>query len=119
MRFVQLMSDVLWVQGHAFAEMVQLAESAYPLETGGMLIGYEADDGQLVVKAIIGPGPHAIHRRSKFFPDAEFQQSQLEMHFAATRGRETYLGDWHTHPAGGTSLSLTDKRTLKRIAYTP
>src|SRR3546814_7384631 len=33
--------------------------------------------------------------------------------------RETYLGDWHTHPDGTDVLSRADKATLRRIARTP
>ena len=84
-----------------------------------MLLGYEADNGEAVVTAIIGPGPNAKHRQYKFSPDADFQQAELTEHHLRTNGRETYLGDWHTHPRGNPELSLLDKRTLTRIACTP
>jgi integrative and conjugative element protein (TIGR02256 family) len=83
-----------------------------------MLLGWIADQGDVVVRGIIGPGPHARHKRFRFIPDADYQQRILEEHFNATSGRETYLGDWHTHPDGQTELSQKDKRTLARIART-
>lgn len=95
------------------------ADRWHPYETGGMLLGYEADNGEAVVTAIIGPGPRAKHRRFRFAPDADYQQEMLEAHFTRTDGRETYLGDWHTHPMGRAAPSLLDKRTLARIALTP
>lgn len=102
-----------------FLEMCALGEQRFPLETGGMLLGYEADNGEAVVTAIIGPGPNARHRRYRFAPDAEYQQAELTAHHLRTNGQETYLGDWHTHPRGSTALSFLDKRTLTKIACTP
>ncbi len=99
--------------------MHQLAEDMFPLETGGMLIGYIASTGEPVVTSIIGPGPKAKHRRFKFTPDGPYQQAMLETHFSATEERETYLGDWHTHPKGAPTLSYLDKCTLARIAKEP
>lgn len=99
--------------------MCALGEKSYPLETGGMLLGYVADNRDVVVTAIIGPGPNAIHRRFRFSPDAEYQEAKLSAHHILTNGCETYLGDWHTHPRGSTALSLLDKKTLARIACTP
>lgn len=98
--------------------MVALADKHAPRETGGMLLGYNADNGDTVATTIIGPGPRAKHRRFGFVPDPDYQQSLLEAHFYATNGRETYLGDWHTHPGGSPSPSYIDKRTLARIAST-
>jgi integrative and conjugative element protein (TIGR02256 family) len=110
------MDERFWVARQVHTEMCQLAQYSVPLETGGMLIGYVADNGEAVVTGVIGPGPNARHRRYSFLPDADYQQDKLTAWHTATNGRETYLGDWHTHPSGGTELSLKDKRTLKRIA---
>ena len=97
--------------------MVDLAEVSFPDETGGMLLGY-ANHDDVVVRGIIGPGPRARHRRTRFTPDAEYQQQLLEAHFHRTGGVETYLGDWHSHPRGAAGLSGKDKKTLTRIATT-
>lgn len=113
------MSDRLWIARAVFAGMSELATQRFPLETGGMLLGYQADNGEAVITGIIGPGPNARHSQYRFKPDAEYQQQELEAHFYRTEGRETYLGDWHTHPRGSDTLSLIDKRTLRKIARTP
>lgn len=84
-----------------------------------MLLGYEADNGEAVITGLIGPGPGAKHKRYSFVPAAMFQQAALEEHYFKTNGRETYLGDWHTHPRGACSLSYMDKKTLAHIAKTP
>lgn len=112
------MDERFWIPKPTYLQMCALGELSFPLETGGMLLGYIADNRDVVVTAIIGPGPKAIHRRYGFVPDAGYQQAELSAHHLITNGRETYLGDWHTHPRGGTALSPVDKRTLTRIACT-
>lgn len=99
--------------------MLEFADQHYPFETGGMLLGYEAGNGEAVVTHLIGPGPNAKQSRFRFNPDSDYQQTELETHFRATNGRETYLGDWHTHPRSNSNLSWVDKKTLARIARTP
>lgn len=112
------MTESLWLAQQAWADMVALASARYPLETGGMLLGYRPEAGDVVATAIIGPGPKARHRRLRFAPDHAYQQDMLEAHFWRTDGTETYLGDWHTHPNGAAALSWLDKRVLARIART-
>lgn len=108
----------LWLADSAMTAMHKIANQYYPYETGGMLLGYVARNSDVVVNAIIGPGPKAKHSRFRFMPDAIYQQAELESHFYKTEASETYLGDWHTHPRGSCQLSMIDKRTLARIART-
>lgn len=108
-----------WIAGSAYNEMLALAVAKCPMETGGMLLGYISNNGDAVVTSIIGPGPNAKHSRFRFIPDNKYQQAILEIYFRTTEGRETYLGDWHTHPNGDNALSTTDMRTLARIAKEP
>lgn len=108
----------LWMPSIFWSSMLEMAEQHFPLETGGMLIGYDADDESAVVTEIIGAGPRARHRRMTFRPDHEYQQKRLEEIFRRSDGVESYLGDWHTHPNGIHALSAKDIRVLKRIAST-
>ena len=87
-----------------------------PLETGGVLIGYRGEGGDLVVSAVIGPGPLAQHGAFVFVPDHKFQEVEIARLYEESGRRASYLGDWHTHPRGGCSPSPTDRRTLRRIA---
>jgi integrative and conjugative element protein (TIGR02256 family) len=112
-------TKLLWIAESALKHMRELAGQFQPLETGGMILGYDATSKGAVVTAVVGPGPQAKHRRFRFRPDYDYQQAQLEKHFAHTQGKETYLGDWHTHPSGACALSWLDKRVLARIAKTP
>lgn len=109
----------LWVSHSIRSQIFELAATSFPNETGGVLLGYEAENGELVLTRIFGPGPNASHSRTSFHPDHEYQKAELASHFLATGGRESYFGDWHTHPLGIGQLSDTDRRTLRRIAETP
>jgi integrative and conjugative element protein (TIGR02256 family) len=78
--------------------MMGEAAARYPLETGGVFMGYWADDRTAVVTQAIGPGPNAYHHRHRFAPDQEWQTTEIAEYYRASGRRETYLGDWHTHP---------------------
>lgn len=90
-----------------------------PVETGGMLAGYRTGphiDADIVVTDDIAAGPAAQRTQTRFVPDGEWQQSRLERLYAASDRITTYLGDWHTHPSGGTRPSSTDRHTYQRVA---
>mgnify|MGYP001590345474 FL=1 len=109
----------VWVPSKLLDEMSALAASAYPDETGGVLMGYDAGNG-LVVTAMAGPGPEAIHERQAFAPDSAYHEAQIARIYRESGRRHTYLGDWHSHPDGGATLTYRDKRTLRAIAsYRP
>jgi integrative and conjugative element protein (TIGR02256 family) len=107
-------SSQAWISATVVETLWQQAAASYPLETGGLLIGYFAND-DVVITDGIGAGPKAIHRRYSFVPDTEFQERELARLYNASGRLHTYLGDWHTHPEGAPALSLRDRRTLARI----
>ncbi|WP_017842812.1 Mov34/MPN/PAD-1 family protein [Methylotuvimicrobium buryatense] len=106
----------LWISETAFRDMVEEANRACPMETGGVLVGYFAEFGEPVVFAAIGPGPNAIHLKNRFMPDHTWQCEQLEGIFQKSSGTWVYLGDWHTHPDCSARMSRLDQRTLRSIA---
>jgi integrative and conjugative element protein (TIGR02256 family) len=96
------------------------ADRAFPGETGGVLMGYWAEaDNEVVITNAIGPGPKAAHYKKSFIPDSEYQESEIARIYRDSNRLLTYLGDWHTHPSGSSSLSFRDKRTLYRIVTCP
>ena len=114
------MTPTVWLSQAAFHEIVAEAEDKSPNETGGVLLGYWSSLWEeAVIVGAIGPGPGAIHGRYEFRPDGEYHWQEIEDEFVATGGRHTYLGDWHSHPAGGACLSKMDRSTLKKIARDP
>ena len=112
-------NKTLWIASSAWQSIEVFAQAHYPFETGGMLIGYQPDDGSVVVTDVIGPGPNAKHTRMSFRPHHAYQQQRLDELFHNSNGKKTYLGDWHTHPNGFNALSRKDMRVLRRIAETP
>lgn len=109
---------VAWVAAASMAAMRRECDAAYPLETGGVFIGYWARPGEeAVITAIVGPGPGAANTRHGFRPDYAFQEAEIAQHYARSGRREAYLGDWHCHPdAADGQLSFKDRATLRRIA---
>lgn len=101
-------------------DCVTLAEKQYPLESGGVLMGWRSNEITAVVTAMIGPGPKALHERYAFQPDQDWQNEQIALHYERSGRRETYLGDWHTHPdARNGTLSWTDRNVIGRIIAAP
>lgn len=109
----------LWINSASARELQVYAEHDFPVETGGILVGYFAENGDIVVKNIVGPGPNAKHERFSFVPDHTWQCGQLDMLYERSAGIDVYLGDWHTHPNGSPKMSWADRRTLRRIASHP
>jgi integrative and conjugative element protein (TIGR02256 family) len=97
--------------------MLTEAERAFPNETGGVLIGYWVKFyEEAVITHVTGPGPKAVHCPRSFFPDSEYQETEITNHYHTSGRLHTYLGDWHTHPKAAAYLSGTDKKTMRRIA---
>lgn len=126
-RLLDLVSDVpfreitsgertrVWWARDAMAALHADAEMWAPLETGAALLGYR-EESQAVVTGVVFGGPRARHRRSSFTPDAGWQIPEIKRCFYASGRRYRYLGEIHTHPAGGLELSRRDRRTARRIA---
>lgn len=106
----------LWCEKDALDEAATEAASRYPLETGGVLLGWRASAQEVVVTHVVGPGPAAEHRPTSMRPDAAWQQERITDIYSRSGRRTSYLGDWHTHPDGAPSLSPRDISTLRRIA---
>jgi integrative and conjugative element protein (TIGR02256 family) len=105
-----------WIPEAVLKQMVIEAERVFPLEAGGVLVGYWGESDEVVITNTTGSGPRAIHRRYDFSPDAEYQEAEIARFYEESGGAHTYLGDWHTHPRGGTYLSQRDVRTLRKIS---
>lgn len=111
---------VVWAQADILDVCRAEASRAFPLETGGTFMGWWAEPHMAVVSAIIGPGPRAEHNRTSFQPDQQWQLAQIAKHYEASGRRESYLGDWHSHPGaqhGG--ISGVDRGVLRRVIAAP
>jgi integrative and conjugative element protein (TIGR02256 family) len=111
----------VWLGAEVIEQMLGEAAASAPLETGGMLLGYIAPNDQLdevMVETILGPGPNANHRTTRFEPDSEWQERELARRYLASGRITTYLGDWHSRPDGIPVPSTVDRRTARTIART-
>jgi integrative and conjugative element protein (TIGR02256 family) len=99
----------------ALASIAELAPaSADDLETGGILLGYDADElGTALVMEAGDPGPHAERRRDFFRRDLAHAQWLADV--AYERSCSRWIGEWHTHPQGALSPSWKDLRTYRRF----
>lgn len=114
-------STHVWLAPSAVQDILAEAKRHAPLETGGMLLGYSSpgtEPEELMVQAVTGPGPDAVHLTNRFEPDATWQQQRLAEAYERSGRTTTYLGDWHTHPGGAPTASRADRRTARRIART-
>jgi integrative and conjugative element protein (TIGR02256 family) len=93
---------------------------AFPMESGGVLMGRRVGRHEWLVDQVVGPGPSAHHSRYRFSPDLDYQREQIAQRFIETQGQSTYLGDWHSHPqARHGRLSYLDRHVLGKIMDTP
>jgi integrative and conjugative element protein (TIGR02256 family) len=108
---------VAWISKLSLSRMIAEADRAFPKETGGVLIGYWAVPlMEVVITDATGPGPKAIHNAYGFLPDAKYQEEEIARIYNDSGRMYTYLGDWHSHPNGGSRLSRRDRRTARAIA---
>ena len=107
----------MWLAESALREMSAEATRLAPLETGGVLLGWQnGDGGEVVIATVLGPGPGASHHRTRFSPDSTWQRREISCAYESSMRRLSYLGDWHSHPRGSATPSSRDTRTAKRIA---
>jgi len=109
----------LWIPEKLYQTLISEADDSEPFETGGVFMGYCAKDGDIVITDLIGAGESAIHKKTRFTPDQDYQLEEIKRIYNETKGDITYLGDWHTHPESNPGLSYLDKRTLTKIACAP
>ena len=104
------------IPANVHREITDEVTRKFPLETGGVLMGYSDSAGDVVVTHVIGPGPRAHHALRNFEPDYEFQEEEISKLFRDSGSVCEYLGDWHSHPRGPEALSTTDKNALMNIS---
>jgi integrative and conjugative element protein (TIGR02256 family) len=100
----------LFVHHQAARDLLRLP--AAPWEIGGWLLGYWAAGGaQIVVSHPTPPGPRGSPFGVRI--SSRGHRHRFDTAWDASGGEVTYLGDWHTHPAGTPSPA---SRTRRRCA---
>jgi len=104
----------VWCNAEVLSDLGTLARDKEPLETGGCFAGHYVDDSEdVVITNVIGPGPRAIHMRTRFVADRKFHDDALEELWQRSNRTIRYVGDWHSHPDGAPGLSSVDKAFMK------
>lgn len=105
----------VWLDGCA-REVIALEATKRRLkESGGLLFGYCAPGGVVIVSAL-PPGPRTRHERARLVPDPRDTQAAIDKVHEESGGRLHYLGDWHSHPRGSARPSGTDSANARKIA---
>jgi integrative and conjugative element protein (TIGR02256 family) len=106
------------IANSVLSEIESEAERRFPLESGGILLGYRYPSRREPIRITtqIGPGPKARHARHRFEPDGTWQDTELASAYERSGRLLTYLGDWHSHPNGPGKPSRLDRQTARAIA---
>lgn len=92
--------------------ILDAAERAQPLETGGVLIGTTVDERTVVAAAIELTEAEAT---TETFTVPHGKVADAVEAAREADARLGYVGEWHTHPAGG-GVSSTDRATMMTVA---
>lgn len=103
----------IWLERAALISILSEAQASRDgRETGGLLIGFETEEGVLITEAG-KPGPEAVRRRDFFLRDLEFAERLLRDAFLRTGA--VWVGDWHTHTVSCDRPSITDAESYIRL----
>jgi integrative and conjugative element protein (TIGR02256 family) len=86
----------------------------YPRETGGMLIG-RLEENCVLIEEATGPGPMAKHSLWGFRRDGDYSQMVLDNAVEQSRGKNDYIGEWHSHPVKS-GPSVKDVNAMRWVA---
>jgi integrative and conjugative element protein (TIGR02256 family) len=85
-------------------------------ETGGVLVGFYADDGECAYVTEVGhPPPDSEAGPTWFNRGIRGLREWLEELWGARR-RTYYLGEWHYHPRASPEASGDDRKQMLRIS---
>jgi integrative and conjugative element protein (TIGR02256 family) len=114
-------SNTAWLHRPALDLLTNEADTNAPFETGGVLMGYFKQPGNIPVILLASePGSNSIHLKRSYQPDYEYDEAFIACVYKKSNRQITYLGDWHSHPAPSDIMSRQDKRALRRIStYKP
>lgn len=103
------------IENKIIEEMLLCARKHYPNEFGGLLIGFYANGNKdLIITNFLTPksfkaSPVDFERETKDLQEA------LKA-FYHSYPSKYYVGEWHSHPGGGTAPSNKDIKAMKQIS---
>jgi integrative and conjugative element protein (TIGR02256 family) len=102
---------------HALAPRLnELLADNYPNETGGLLIGrVNRKWKRIYVTRILEAPPDSEGSPYAFKRGIQDVPEYVSNVYERTGGMIGYVGEWHTHPGGGSELSALDQRAVQVI----
>ena len=99
-----------------FDQLIQQALEAAPNETGGILIGMVAKKQRtiFITRLLDAPGD-SEHRPYAFKMGVNDIPDQVRSIMQKTGNLIRYVGEWHSHPQGPSSLSQKDQETVQQL----
>jgi [CysO sulfur-carrier protein]-S-L-cysteine hydrolase len=95
-------------------KMYLSVKAHYPNEFGGLLIGFYNDDNKnLVITDILLPN---VFTSTPVFFERQAEDLQKDLQdFYSSAPAKFYVGEWHSHPNGGTMPSSRDIKAMMYI----
>jgi integrative and conjugative element protein (TIGR02256 family) len=87
------------------------------LETGGILLGRDDEDGGMVVLIAGTPGPNAVRLPDRFLRDRQHAQALADQAWKSHGAQ--WIGEWHTHLNGQPVPSDIDLASYSRHLSDP
>ena len=98
------------------AELVRYCSDAYPLETGGILLGHYNQNRDLAIVFKASPPPSDSKSGKRwFYRGVNGLQNLIDKLWGQ---KNFYLGEWHLHPNGSPTASADDIKAISHIAIT-
>lgn len=87
-----------------------------PKETGGAVIGRtDYTNRTIAIAGLVEAPPDSIREKTRFILGTDGLMQSLRRAHADSLGYLSFIGTWHSHPAGGPHSGI-DRRTLAKIA---
>ena len=91
------------------SQIFEAAETAYPEECCGLLVGLDIDAGLCVTRAEASPNVADGDRRKRFLVDAKVQ---FDLMRGLGQGPERIIGNYHSHPDQAPEPSEQDRQSV-------
>ena len=103
------------IENKIIDEMILSARKHYPNEFGGLLIGFYANGNKdLIITNFLTP---KSFKASPVYFERETKDLQEALKaFYHSYPSKYYVGEWHSHPGGGTAPSNKDIKAMKQIS---
>jgi integrative and conjugative element protein (TIGR02256 family) len=90
-------------------------DTAFPNETGGILIG-RFHGNSVLIRHAVSSGPMAKSSSVGFRRDGDYSQEMLDRVYRECQGESDYIGEWHSHPTVA-GPSRRDRKAMRWIAH--